>query len=127
MGPFRALVVDDSPTTRQHLVMALRQIPELTCLEAADGAEGIRQISEQPVDVILTDLQMPGMSGLAFISYLRARHETENVPIVVLSAHGSEQEREKLQAQGIRSFLRKPIADQQIVACVREILPGLTS
>jgi CheY-like chemotaxis protein len=107
--------------------MALRQIPGLTCLEAADGAEGIRQISEQPVDVILTDLQMPGMSGLAFISYLRARHETENVPIVVLSAHGSEQEREKLQAQGIRGFLRKPIADQQIVACVREILPGLDS
>jgi CheY-like chemotaxis protein len=110
---------------RQHLVMALSQIPGLTCLEAADGAEGIRRLSEQAVDLILTDLQMPGMSGLAFISYLRAREETENVPIVVLSAHGNEQEREKLAAQGVRGFLRKPIAEQQIVACVREILPGL--
>jgi CheY-like chemotaxis protein len=112
---------------RQHLVMALSRIPGLTCLEAADGAEGIRRLSEQPVDLILTDLQMPGMSGLAFINYLRAREDTESVPIVVLSAHGNEQEREKLAAHGVRGFLRKPIAEQQIVACVREILPGLDS
>jgi CheY-like chemotaxis protein len=122
MGAFRALVVDDSPTMRQHLMLVLGRIPGLTCLEASNGIEGIRRLAEQPVDVILTDLQMPGMSGLAFITYLKARHETENVPIVVVSAHGSEQEEERLLAQGIRGFLRKPIAEQQIVDCVEEIL-----
>ena len=106
---------------RQHLMLVLGRIPGLTCLEASNGIEGIRRLSEQPVDVILTDLQMPGMSGLAFISYLRARQETEKVPIVVVSAHGGEEE-EKLQAQGIHGFLRKPIAEQQVVDCVREIL-----
>jgi two-component system, chemotaxis family, chemotaxis protein CheY len=127
MGSFRALVVDDSPTMRQHLMLALGRIPGLTCLEASDGLEGIRRLSEQAVDLILTDLQMPNMSGFAFISYLRARQETEHVPIVVLSAHGSAEEQAQLEAQGVRSFLRKPIADHQIVACVREILPGLDS
>src|SRR5450432_1496604 len=122
MGVFRALVVDDSPTMRQHLMLVLGRIPGLTFLEASNGIEGIRRLSEQPVDVILTDLQMPGMSGLAFISYLRARQETENVPIVVVSAHGGEGEEEKLQAQRIHGFMRKPIAEQQIVDCVREIL-----
>jgi CheY-like chemotaxis protein len=107
---------------RQHLMLVLGRIPGLVCLEASNGIEGIRRLSEQPVDLILTDLQMPGMSGLAFITYLKARHETENVPVVVVSAHGSEQEAEKLQAQGIRGFLRKPIVEQQIVDCVQEIL-----
>jgi two-component system, chemotaxis family, chemotaxis protein CheY len=122
MGAFRALVVDDSPTMRQHLMLVLGRIPGLTCLEASNGIEGIRRLAEQPVDLILTDLQMPGMSGLAFITYLRAHQDTEKVPIVVVSAHGSEQEEEKLQAQGIHGFLRKPIAEQQIVDCVQEIL-----
>jgi len=112
---------------RQHLVLALRTIPGLTCFEASDGMEGIRRLAEQSVDLILTDLQMPGMSGLAFINYLRAHEETEHVPIVVLSAHGSDQEQEKLQAQGVRTFLRKPIGEEQIVACVLELLPGLDS
>jgi CheY-like chemotaxis protein len=122
MGALKALVVDDSPTMRQHLMLVLGRIPGLTCLEASNGIEGIRRLAEQSVDVILTDLQMPGMSGLAFITYLKARHETENVPIVVVSAHGTEQEEERLLAQGIRGFLRKPIAEQQIVDCVEEIL-----
>jgi CheY-like chemotaxis protein len=122
MGTVRALVVDDSPTMRQHLMLVLGRIPDLTCCEASNGIEGIRRLSEQPVDVILTDLQMPGMSGLAFVTYLRARRETEKIPILVVSAHGTPEEEAKLRAQGIQGFLRKPIAEEQVVQCVEEIL-----
>lgn len=126
MGRWKALIVDDSATFRQVFVKALSKIPELTCIQAADGAEGIRCLVIDHVDLIITDLQMPVMNGFAFISYLRHREDTRHVPIVVVTSAGTESDQQKLEAAGIRAFLRKPVAPDCIVACAIALIPQST-
>jgi two-component system chemotaxis response regulator CheY len=123
MGRLRALVVDDSSTLRHGVVHALGDIPNLECLEAADGAEGLRKLAGEPVDLIITDLQMPVMNGFAFIQYVRQRAETRSIPIVVVTAAGTEEDRRKLERAGVRAFLRKPFDASQLLGLALELLP----
>ena len=127
MGELQALIVDDSPTLRHSVIHALRGIPNLVCTEASDGAEGIRRLANGVFDLIVTDLQMPLMNGFAFIQYLRGRPATRAIPILVVTAAGTEEDRRKLETAGVTAFLRKPFAATQLVAMARGLLPRVGS
>lgn len=122
MGPWTALVVDDSPTVRLLISAALRRIPGVTCLEARDGAEGIRRLTERRFDLVLTDINMPVLGGLALVSYLRSHSETHAVPVLVVTTEGAKEDQERLLAAGANGYLTKPIKAQQLIDRVRELL-----
>ena len=124
MASWNALVVDDSPTVRQLVVIALRRIPGLTCTEACDGAEGIRRLSERRFDIVLTDLNMPILGGLALVSYIRGRPETCAIPVVVVTTEGADEDRRRLLAAGATAYLTKPIQAQLLIDRVKALLPG---
>jgi two-component system chemotaxis response regulator CheY len=125
MGRLKALIVDDSPTLRHHVVGALAGIPGLSCTEAADGAEGIRRLGGETFDLIITDLQMPILNGFALIQYLRGRPETRAIPIVVVTAAGTDDDRKKLEEAGVTAVLRKPFEANQLLGLARKLLPQL--
>jgi len=82
------LVVDDSAIDRR-LAGALLQKRGLEVVHAVDGLDALRRIEDRRPDVVVTDLQMPGMTGLELVAAIRARYPS--VPVVLMTAHGSEE------------------------------------
>jgi CheY-like chemotaxis protein len=81
-----ALLIDDSSTTRRQI----REILEETSLfreffEAGDGLSGFKHLLERPVDIVLCDLEMPGMDGFRFLQMLSGREELQNIPVIMLT------------------------------------------
>jgi len=78
------LVVDDSATMRRIIVNSLQRIGYQECVEAGDGAEALDRLSPD-IGCILTDWNMPGMTGLEFVRAVRGRAGFEHIPIIMVT------------------------------------------
>jgi NarL family two-component system response regulator YdfI len=101
MNPIRVLITDDHLIVREGLRLILETAPEIEVVgEASDGAECLRRVAEAAPDVVLMDLQMPGMDGIAAIDRLRQEHP--DVAIVILTTFNED----ALMVQGLRAGAR---------------------
>jgi two-component system, OmpR family, alkaline phosphatase synthesis response regulator PhoP len=92
---------------------------------ATDGQEGWDRIQESPPDIVVTDCQMPRMSGLALAEKIRTTPATAHLPVIMLSAKGFELSAEELRAQyGIRCLMAKPFSPRELFTRVESILAG---
>ena len=115
----RVLVVDDDPGLRTVLRDALsRDGHEVTT--AADGAQALRRLAEDPVDLVLTDLSMPGMDGAALVREIRAGGSA--VPVLVLTVRQEEREKVALLDAGADDYVVKPFSVAELLARVRALL-----
>ena len=110
------LVVDDSPLHRR-LVGGLLEKQDHAIAYAADGHEALRSIEVQPPDIVVTDLQMPGMDGLQLLDEIRSK--LPRVPVIVMTGHGSE-------ARAVESLQAGAVAYVPKVDLVKQ-LPGLVN
>ena len=122
MERLRILIVEDSPTMRQLLVFALRRLPGVDIVEAQDGMDGLRKLSSDHFDLALIDINMPVMDGLKLIGLMRGEEELRNVPVVVITSEGAEQDRERALRLGANEYLTKPIQANRLLAVVRSLL-----
>ncbi len=121
-----ALVVEDSPPMRRMIVFALSRIRELTVTEADDGVDALRRIASMRFDIIITDINMPILDGLKLVKRLRADDAYKDVPIIIITTEGAEEDRQRALALGANAYITKPIQAPQVIAMVRETLglPG---
>jgi len=92
---------------------------------AADGQEGWERIEESLPDIVVTDCQMPRMSGLALAEKIKHTPATAHLPVIMLSAKGFELSAEELRSQyGIRCLMAKPFSPRELFAKVESILAG---
>lgn len=117
-----ALVVEDSPPMRKMIVFALSRVRELNVVEADDGVEALRKIAQQSFDIIITDINMPILDGLKLVKRLRADANYRDVPIVIITTEGAEEDRQRALALGANAYITKPIQAPQVLGLVREIL-----
>jgi serine/threonine-protein kinase len=107
-GPVRVLIVDDEPDTRLLLELCVRRaIPDLEVTSVPDGAAALRWVADRPPEVMLLDLDMPGMSGLEVCMALRGTHLCDRTTVVLVSGCAREEDRALLAQLGVRHFLRK--------------------
>ncbi len=92
------LVVEDSSAMRQLVCHALRKIEGVVLVEATAGANALEKLAEIQPDVIVTDLNMPVMDGLALIEAVRKRDNLAQVPIIVLTTEGALQDQQRASA-----------------------------
>lgn len=119
----RALVVEDSPTMRQLLVYALKRIPDMETIEAADGVDALRKLAgEGKPDIILTDINMPIMDGLKLVQRVRADAAMAQVPIVIITTEGGAEDRARALALGANAYITKPIKAPQVLKQVKALL-----
>ncbi|MGE0709565.1 MAG: response regulator [Planctomycetota bacterium] len=115
----RALVVDDSRITRGLLARILQEGGFTAVEQAGDGAEALERLDAAgPFDLVLTDVRMPRMDGLAFLRALKGRPAGENLPVVVISSLSDDAAIEAALAAGALNFVRKPFQP----ASVRRVL-----
>ncbi|HTS30339.1 MAG TPA: response regulator [Bryobacteraceae bacterium] len=115
---YRILIVDDSPAMRTFVrrVVALTGLDVSRCLEASDGREGLEVLQREWVDVILTDINMPGMDGEEFLRRL-AGHETFcSIPAIVISTDATRQRIDRLLALGACRYITKPFLPETLRA-----------
>ncbi len=115
------LTVDDSPSIRMALKIALTGAG-YSVAEAADGAEGIAKAKASAFDLIITDLNMPVMDGLAMIEEMRRMPEQMGVPIVFLTTESDEGMKARAKAAGATGWLTKPFDPDQLVRIAKKVL-----
>lgn len=112
------LVVDDDTVSRHVLVQALARA-ELPHVAVGSGAEALEQIDRVTPSIVLLDLMMPPPDGYEVLRKLRARADTRDLPIVVLTALAAEEEIAKAFEAGADDFVRKPFEPVELVARIR--------
>jgi len=115
------LVVDDEP----NIVLSLEFLMEQAGYKvttAEDGEQALACVESTTPDLILLDISLPGISGFDVLEQLRAQAATERLPIIMLTAHGREVEREKGMAMGADDYITKPFSTQALVEKVRQLI-----
>lgn len=116
------LIVDDSATTRMLISLTLKKEGSYNITEVSNGKEAVDKLGDEPVDCVLTDINMPQMNGLDLITYIRSKHTEPKVPIIVITTLGEEQSRDEGLAKGANAYLTKPISGPKLVSLVKELL-----
>ena len=116
-----ALVVEDSPELRAVMVSFLSSIG-LQVLTARDGESGLEMAAAHPPDLICLDLMLPTVSGLEVCERLKARPETANVPVIIVSARTFPQDRVEARRAGADASVTTPINRQAFVTQARSLV-----
>jgi two-component system, chemotaxis family, chemotaxis protein CheY len=122
MADYSCLVVEDSPMMRQLLVFALHRIKNLQVTEAEDGVDGLRKLTNDKFDLVITDINMPIMDGLKLVRRIRSDDKYKDVPIIIITTEGGSEDRQRALALGANAYITKPIQAPQVIAKVKELL-----
>jgi CheY-like chemotaxis protein len=115
------LIVDDEPLFRRSVrdLLASRR-PALELLVAGDGREALEILSRREVDLVLTDVRMPEIDGVALVGRLSARPRW--IPVIVITAHGTPTLRDRVLGGGALRFLEKPLDVDELLRALDELL-----
>lgn len=122
MTDYNALVVEDSPTMRQLIVFALRRLKNLRVTEADDGVSALRKLQGEQFDILITDINMPVMDGLKLVSMVRKDNTHKDIPIIIITTEGAEEDRHRALSLGANAYITKPIQAPQVINTVKELL-----
>jgi CheY-like chemotaxis protein len=118
--PKKILVVEDNLDTRELIHLQL-STEGFDVVIAANGLEGVYMAGAERPDLIITDIQMPELSGLDMINQLRGRREFENIPILVLTAFGNVEIDAAIRA-GANRAMNKPVLLEELTDEVKDLL-----
>jgi two-component system, OmpR family, phosphate regulon response regulator PhoB len=117
----RILIVDDEPAIRDMVAFALRK-GEYEPVHAGDGREAQAAIAERVPDLILLDWMLPGTSGLELARRWRRDALTRDIPIIMLTARGEENDRVGGLEAGVDDYVVKPFSARELLARIRAVL-----
>lgn len=115
------LVVDDSATMRRIVVNSLNRIGFTQCVEASDGADALAAF-DSSVDFVITDWNMPNMSGLDFVKGLRARDDGKKVPILMVTTRSVREDIVLAAQAGVNNYIVKPFTPQVLKEKIDHVL-----
>ena len=121
MSGERILVVEDNPKNLK-LVRAVLEFSGYEVVEATSGEEGVRLAREVSPDLILMDLQLPGIDGAEALRQIRSASDRPGVPVVAVTAFAMSDDRDKAFASGFDGYVEKPISARALPQQVRDFI-----
>lgn len=118
----RILIVDDSPVMRRIMVNTLKKAGFEQVEEAGDGQDALDKLKAGQFDFILTDWNMPVMDGLAFVSAVRSDEALKNLPVLMVTTRGFQEDVMEALKAGVNSYITKPFTPEIITKKIVEIL-----
>ncbi len=120
---YRILVAEDNAVNQRLIVRLLERGGHEVTL-AADGIEALEELNRRPFDVVLLDVQMPGMDGLEVIRRWREHERTTgtHTPVIALTAHAMTGDREQCLEAGMDAYATKPIQSDKLFAAIEDVL-----
>ena len=114
------LIIDDSAKQRKAICEALTSYGVGSCLlEAEDGIQGLKMALDQPVDLIICDLEMPGLDGFKFLAMKNAQDRLMDIPVIILTSHDRQEVKVRGLEQGASDFVIKPFDTAELLARVK--------
>jgi len=117
---FSVLIVDDSKSIRQQILTVLRGANLFSdYFEATNGIEGFRVLLNEKIDIVLCDVEMPGMDGLKFLSMVNSRQDLHDIPVLLLTSHEDMATKVRALEQGASDYVTKPFSPEELLARVK--------
>ncbi|WP_432822546.1 diguanylate cyclase [Trichloromonas sp.] len=114
------LVIDDSPGARRHILDSLKATGLFQSYHEADSVvDGFKVALNEPVDIILCDLEMPGMDGFKFLSMIKTRKELQDIPIILITGVKDQETKIRGLERGASDYLTKPFDPAEMIARVK--------
>jgi two-component system chemotaxis response regulator CheY len=110
----RFLIVDDSSTMRRIIINTLTKLGYDSFLEAGNGREGLDRLAAGPVDLVITDWNMPEMNGIDFVRNLRATEQGKNVPILMVTTNAANDDVSEALRAGVNNYVVKPFTAETL-------------
>ena len=117
----RILIVEDSAAMRAYVRAALEADGTLEVVEAASGLDALRLLPRGPYRLVVTDINMPDLSGLELVSFIR-KSQHKATPIVIISTEGRETDRERAIALGANAYVTKPFTPDELMRVVAPLM-----
>jgi two-component system, cell cycle response regulator DivK len=121
----RILVIEDQPDNRQ-ILRDLLTSADFEVIEAVDGEAGLAAAAEHRPDLILMDIQLPGIDGYEATRRLKGDAGLRDVPVIAVTAHALSGAEQEARAAGCDGYISKPISPRQLLTKVREYLSQIT-
>ncbi len=115
------LAVDDSRSIRDMVRFALEPLG-YAIVEAEDGVEGLERLEAEKVDLVITDLNMPNMNGIEFITEVRGRDKFQGLPMVMLTTEGQAETMRAGKKAGASGWIVKPFNELQLELTVKKFI-----
>jgi CheY-like chemotaxis protein len=117
----RLLIVDDKASNRELLKTGLEYAGH-TVLEAADGEQALLVMKSERPELVLLDIQMPGLNGYEVLERVMADEELRHIPVVAVTAYAMTGERMRGEAAGFKAYVTKPVGLKQLIGVVSRLL-----
>ena len=113
------LVVDDSKLIHKMFEVMLR---DFELVHAGDGLEGLQRLGEHAdIDLILLDINMPNMNGLEFLDKLKQDAALADIPVIIVSTEGKEEDTIRGLEAGARAYIKKPFRSEEILEIIERL------
>jgi CheY-like chemotaxis protein len=120
--PRTVLIVEDNPRNRR-LVRDVLAHAGFRTLEAETAEDGLELAQEHPPDLVLMDIQLPGIDGVEALGRLRADRRTAAIPVIALTAFAMKEDRDRFDAAGFDAYVEKPVDVRALPGQVAALLP----
>jgi DNA-binding response OmpR family regulator len=117
----RILIVDDDPILREFATVYLAT-PSTTIDTACDGTTGLKQIRENPYDIVLLDIEMPNLDGFSVLEEIRADARLRHLPVIMLTSHDDSASIDRAYQYDVNAFATKPVNWRQLSYQVRDVV-----
>jgi len=118
----KILVVDDEPMTVTALAQKLKE-KKYDVVVSPDGVEALKIIADEKIDLIISDIMMPAISGFTLLTMLKHFYYSK-IPLILMSGYDAENIMDKSQSLGAHTFISKPIDYEELFKKIEEIVPA---
>ncbi len=127
MPNYTVLIIEDNPKNRK-VFKDILSVHGYQSIEAVDGDEGYKMAKEHKPDLILMDVQLPGVDGYEVTRRLKSEDDTKDIPIIIVTSFAMAGEENEARAAGCNDYISKPINIHQFIETIKKYLPdqGLT-
>ena len=122
---FKVLIVEDSKVSREHIAATVEAVDGVEAVTTASGFEALKLLPRQRFDLIITDINMPDINGLELINFVKKNPNYRDVPLIIVTTEGREQDRSRGMALGAAGYLVKPFQTEDLEALLRRFLKPL--
>ena len=120
------LIIEDNEKNRK-LVRDVLQVKGYRTIASETAEEGLKLASEQPLALILMDIQLPGMDGITALKQLKAEAKTKSIPVIAVTASAMTYNRQTMLAEGFDGYQSKPISVKDFLGEIERVLARHTS
>jgi two-component system chemotaxis response regulator CheY len=118
----RVLIVDDSATTRALIVSTVEEMDGYETIEAPSGFEALKRLPQQPLDLIVTDINMPDINGLEIVHFVKHHPQYQSIPMIIVSTESSEEDVRKGLSLGAAAYVKKPFEPEFLRSTIRQVV-----